>query len=91
MAYFNSLGTEIPDYLWELGLAVRRLIEQYEAMESWRRHVRRWVRLVREAAEKPNFTGVDVMDLPLARRLTKSMPCLLPSTTSVHHPTETRS
>ena len=66
MAYFNSLGMEIPDYLWELGLAVRRLIEQYEAMKSWRRHVRGWVKLVREAAEKPNFTGVDVMDLPLA-------------------------
>jgi len=66
MANSNSRGIEIPDHLWQLGLAVRSLIEQYEAMQSWRRHVRAWVKLVREAAEKPNYTGVDVMDLPLA-------------------------
>ena len=52
MAYCNSLGTEIPGYLWELGVAVRSLIDQYDAMDLWRRHVRRWVELVEEEAEK---------------------------------------
>ena len=59
MVYFK--GQEIPDHLWELGLAVRSLIERYDAMDRWRRHVRGWVKHVREAAETPDYPGVVVM------------------------------
>lgn len=66
MKNFNSRGQAVPDHLWELALAVRRLIVQYDAMDLWRRRVRGWVMQVSKAAEKPSFAGVDVMYLPLS-------------------------
>jgi hypothetical protein len=53
-------GREIPDHLWELGLAVRTLIEQYGAMDRWRRQVRGWVTRVRRA----DNASIGVMYLP---------------------------
>ena len=66
MKNFDSRGQAVPDHLWELGLAVRRLIVQYDAMDLWRRRVRGWVTQVSKAAEEPDFAGVDVMYLPLS-------------------------
>lgn len=62
MVHFK--GREIPDHLWELGLGVRALIERYDAMDRWRRHVLEWVKNVREAAEDPDYPGIAVMYLP---------------------------
>lgn len=66
MKNFNSQGQAVPDHLWELGLAIRRLIVQRNAIDLWRRRVRGWVMQVRKAAKEPNFAGVDLMYLPLS-------------------------
>ena len=33
---------DIPDFLWKIGTKVENLIQQHDALEYWRDHVRRW-------------------------------------------------